>query len=109
MPIAPPRPRRSVLYMPAANARALPELVHHDVNGLLFNPHNPANLAAAIVRFLEMRSRWRWLGAASLDMVQPHQIQNTIQRYVEWYESVRGRTLYMQNGQPLRYGAQIGD
>jgi 1,2-diacylglycerol 3-alpha-glucosyltransferase len=93
----------------AANARALPELVHHDVNGLLFNPHNPANLAAAIVRFLEMRSRWRWLGEASLDLVQPHQIQNTIQRYVEWYESVRGRTLYMQNGQALRYGAQIGD
>lgn len=93
----------------AANARALPELVHHEVNGLLFNPHNPASLASAIVRFLVMRPRWRWMGEASLEMVQPHQIQNTIQRYVEWYESVCGRRLLMQSSQPLRYGARMGD
>ena len=93
----------------AANARALPELVQHEVNGLLFNAHNPANLAATIDRFLAMHARWRWMGEASLERVQPHQIQNTIQRYVEWYESVCGRTLIMQNSQPLRYSAQIAD
>lgn len=93
----------------AANARALPELVQHEVNGLLFNAHNPANLAATIDRFLAMRTRWHWMGDASLERVQPHQIQNTIQRYVEWYESVCGRTLIMQNSQSLRYSAQIAD
>ena len=93
----------------AANARALPELVQHEVNGLLFNAHNPANLAATIDRFLAMHARWRWMGEASLERVQPHQIQNTIQRYVEWYESVCGRTLIMQNSQSLRYSAQIAD
>ena len=93
----------------AANARALPELVQHEVNGLLFNAHNPANLAATIDRFLAMHPRWHWMGEASLERVQPHQIQNTIQRYVEWYESVCGRTLIMQNSQPLRYSAQIAD
>ena len=93
----------------AANARALPELVQHDVNGLLFNAHNPANLAATIDRFLAMQTRWRWMGEASLERVQPHQIQNTIQRYVEWYESVCGRTLIMQNSQALHYSAQIAD
>ena len=93
----------------AANARALPELVQHEVNGLLFNAHNPANLAATIDRFLAMHTRWHWMGEASLERVQPHQIQNTIQRYVEWYESVCGRTLIMQNSQSLRYSAQIAD
>lgn len=93
----------------AANARALPELVQHDVNGMLFNAHNPANLAAAICRFLEMRPRWHWMGEASLERVEPHQIQNTIQRYVEWYESVCGRNLIMHNSQALRYSAQIAD
>ena len=56
-----------------------------------------------------MRTRWHWMGEASLERVQPHQIQNTIQRYVEWYESVCGRTLIMQNSQSLRYSAQIAD
>ncbi|MBK8051533.1 MAG: hypothetical protein IPK16_33270 [Anaerolineales bacterium] len=55
----------------AANARALPELVQHDVNGLLFNAHNPANLAATIDRFLAMQTRWRWMGEASLEGCSP--------------------------------------
>ena len=93
----------------AANARALPELVQHEVNGLLFNPHNPASLAKAIHRFLELRPRWRWMGETSLERAEVHQIQNTIQRYVEWYEGVCGRTLVVQNLQPVRYGAHLAD
>ena len=93
----------------AANARALPELVQHDVNGVLFNPHNPANLAAAIQRFLELRPRWRWMGEASLERAHPHQIQNTIQRYVEWYESVCGRGLVVQNVQNVHLRAHMAD
>lgn len=93
----------------AANARALPELVQHDLNGMLFNPHNPASLAATIERFLQTRQRWQWMGQASLERVQPHQIHTTIQRYVEWYESVCGRNMAIQNSQALRYGARLTD
>jgi hypothetical protein len=33
------------------------------------------------------------MGEASLLRARPHQIDNTIARYVEWYESVRRRAL----------------
>jgi glycosyltransferase involved in cell wall biosynthesis len=77
----------------AANARALPELVEHGVNGYLFSPHNEVNLHDTIRHFLARRSRWPDMGEASLEKAQPHQLQRTIVRYVEWYESVCRRTI----------------
>jgi 1,2-diacylglycerol 3-alpha-glucosyltransferase len=79
----------------AANARALPELVEHGVNGYLFNPQNAESLAETIRYFLEHRAQWAPMGQAGLQKARPHQLHFTILRYVEWYESVRGRTLVM--------------
>lgn len=75
----------------AANARALPELVDHGLNGYLFNPYSPADLADTIRLFLARSDRWKAMGGISLQKARPHQIWNTVQRYVEWYESVLGR------------------
>jgi glycosyltransferase involved in cell wall biosynthesis len=77
----------------AANARALPELVQHGVNGYLYNPQNADSLAAAIRRFLNNREQWDAMGEASLQRARPHQLAFTVTRYVEWYESVRARAL----------------
>ena len=81
----------------AANARALPELVEHGVNGYLFKPHNPTSMAEAIQLFLSQPYRWAQMGMASLQKARPHQLQNTVQRYTEWYESILGRPLVMQS------------
>src|SRR5215813_6647100 len=53
----------------AANAYALPELVHHNENGFLFQPGNSAELAHSmdlLANDKELRAR---MGAASLDII----------------------------------------
>lgn len=84
----------------AANARALPELVEHGVNGYLFKPFNAASIAGIVQLFLSKRQRWVEMGLAGLERARPHYLSNTIQRYVEWYESVLGRSVFAQARQP---------
>lgn len=84
----------------AANARALPELVEHGVNGYLFKPFNAASIAGIVQLFLGKRQRWQEMGLAGLDKARPHHLSNTVQRYVEWYEGVIGRSVYAQARQP---------
>jgi glycosyltransferase involved in cell wall biosynthesis len=84
----------------AANARALPELVEHGVNGYLFKPFNAASVAGIVQLFLSKRQRWEEMGLAGLEKARPHHLSNTIQRYVEWYESVIGRSLLTRTLQP---------
>ena len=84
----------------AANARALPELVEHGVNGYLFKPFNAASIAGTVQLFLSKRQRWAEMGLAGLDKARPHHLSNTVQRYVEWYESVIGRSIYAHTRQP---------
>jgi glycosyltransferase involved in cell wall biosynthesis len=91
----------------AANARALPELVQHGVNGYLFNPQNAESLAASIHKFLIHPQQWDALGQASLLRARPHQLDFTITRYVEWYESVRGRLLMAKTRRASREGVRM--
>ncbi|MDQ2905374.1 MAG: glycosyltransferase [Chloroflexota bacterium] len=56
----------------AANAYALPELVHHGENGFVFQPGNSEELAYQIDTILaegEMRAR---MGSKSLEIIAPH-------------------------------------
>jgi len=56
----------------AANAYALPELVHHGENGFVFQPGNSEELAYQIDTILaegEMRAR---MGSKSLKIIAPH-------------------------------------
>lgn len=72
----------------AANARALPELVAHGVNGYLFKPDDIADAAKGMLELIQGRSRWDEMGQASLARVQPHSLENTIRRYSELYRSL---------------------
>jgi len=72
-----------------ANAVALPELVTGDGrNGLLFNPGNHVDAARSMTALADHPERWSTMGAVSLDRVQKHSIENTVNRYEELYRTV---------------------
>jgi glycosyltransferase involved in cell wall biosynthesis len=72
----------------AANAVALPELVTEDVNGLLFKPGDITDAARCMEWFADHPERWSGMGAASLEKVQIHSLENIVQKYETLYEKV---------------------
>ncbi len=72
----------------AADARALPELVESGRNGYLFRAGDAEDAARRMAQMLQERARWTEMGAASLRLVQPHGIENTVRRYEELYRSL---------------------
>jgi glycosyltransferase involved in cell wall biosynthesis len=72
----------------AANARALPELVEHEVNGYLFESDNATNAAYWMNKFLEKPEDWAAMGKAGFKRSQLHSLSNTIQAYEECYQVV---------------------
>ena len=72
----------------AANAVALPELVTDEINGLLFKPGDVADAARCMGWFAEHPERWSGMGAASLEKVQAHSLENIVRQYEMLYEKV---------------------
>jgi 1,2-diacylglycerol 3-alpha-glucosyltransferase len=72
----------------AANARALPELVHDGVNGYLFEHGNPKEAARCLNELVGRREDWPAMGATSREIAVSHDLANTIRRYEELYQSV---------------------
>ncbi len=56
----------------AANAFALPELVHHEENGFLFQPGNSEEMARYLDRLVDDAALRRQMGAKSLEIVAAH-------------------------------------
>jgi 1,2-diacylglycerol 3-alpha-glucosyltransferase len=71
----------------AADAQALPELVKNGVNGYLFRPGD-AQDAARWMAQLAGPADLDAFGAASLEIVAPHNLYRTIDRYEELYRAV---------------------
>jgi len=74
----------------AADARALPELVHHGVNGYLFRAGDVDDAARAMARLADERGRWPEMGAASLRIARAHALPRTIASYEELYRRLVG-------------------
>jgi glycosyltransferase involved in cell wall biosynthesis len=72
----------------AANAVALPELVTEGINGLLFKPGDATDAARCMEWFADHPERWSGMGAASLEKVQPHSLENIVHEYETLYEKV---------------------
>ena len=72
----------------AADAIALPELVTEKINGLLFKPGDVADAARCMEWFADHPERWSAMGAASLEKVQFHSLDNILGRYETLYEKV---------------------
>lgn len=74
----------------AADAMALPELVHHGENGFLFPPGDSHALAAAAITILSdegLRSR---MGKKSLEIIQEHDIEKVVEKYERLYMQMAG-------------------
>lgn len=81
----------SALPIVAANAMALPHLVHEGENGYLFEPGNSADLAEKLGRVLRLPdAELRTMKDASLRYIAAHDIQRTLSIFESLY---RGETV----------------
>ncbi len=72
----------------AARARALPELVDHEVNGYLFELDNVSDAARGLAALADNKDQWATMSAVSLTKVVTHSLSNTIQRYANLYQNL---------------------
>ena len=79
----------SALPVVAANAMALPHLVHDGENGFLYEPRDIDGLARGIRNVIDANeARYIEMQRESLDIVASHDITTTLDRFEEIY---RGR------------------
>lgn len=78
----------SGLPIVAANAMALPHLVHEGENGFLYEPRDITGLVTAIRRVLDASDKdYRSMQTASLEIVKAHDISSTLDRFEALYRS----------------------
>lgn len=76
----------SGLPIVAANAMALPHLVHHGVNGYLFEPGDADDLAAKLTDLLRApEAELRRFKEASLKFIEAHDIERTLNTFESLY------------------------
>jgi glycosyltransferase involved in cell wall biosynthesis len=76
----------SGLPIVAANAMALPHLVHDGENGYLFEPGNVDDLADKLTRVLTApEDEYQRMKKASLKIVESHDIQRTLDTFESLY------------------------
>ncbi len=78
----------SGLPIVAANAMALPELVHDGENGYLFPADNDEILAEKVIKILSDKELKDAMGRKSLEIIQAHDINKTIERFEALYKDV---------------------
>lgn len=81
----------SGLPLVAANCLAIPEIVHHGVNGYLHVPGDAEDLAERLTALAADPELRRKLGSAGLDVVKPHSIDACIKQYEDVYRDVLAR------------------
>jgi glycosyltransferase involved in cell wall biosynthesis len=82
----------------AADAVALPEIVHDGVNGYLVPPHNVPAFAEAVCRILSDPALARRMGLAGCDIAQQH----TDARTIDLYERLLMETSHQPYRDPAR-------
>ena len=76
----------------AANSQALPELVTDDVNGYLFKPGSVSDAMRCMALLADHPERWPAMGAASLEKVQHHSLENMLTSYEHLYQQLLEKT-----------------
>ena len=73
----------------AANAQALPHLIHEGENGYLFKPDSPTQLAASIERLFNLPSaQFQKLANGSKILAQAHDLGDTVSVYERLYKGL---------------------
>ncbi|MEV6057608.1 glycosyltransferase [Streptomyces sp. NPDC052107] len=84
----------------AADAMALPHLVHPGRNGYLFPPGDTRTLAGSLITLLDAPELRRRMGQASRDIVAGHDIGRTLATFEELYLRAAFEDLYRQATRP---------
>jgi len=69
----------------AVKEMALPELVHHGENGYLFADDDYRSAAKFLIKLLEDDQLRKTMSAKSLEIIKPHDINNTIKQFEKVY------------------------
>jgi len=69
----------------AANAMALPHLVHHGLNGYLYTPGDHADLTARLTQLADQPQLRATMGAASNRLIAAHDINHTLDAFEGLY------------------------
>lgn len=72
----------------AADAVALPHLVHHARNGYLYPPEQPEQLTAHLLNVLTSPALRHRMGAESRRIAQTHDLSATLDAYLDCYQEV---------------------
>ena len=83
----------------AANARALPELVKHGVNGYLFELNTPSDgkaVADGMAYLADHSADWAEMGRVSRERAVLHSLENSIRKYSELYRCLVDETRLLQ-------------
>jgi len=72
----------------AVDAMALPELVIHGENGYLFKINEKEKLAEYILKILSNSSLQKEMSQKSLELVQKHDIENSLSAYEKIYQNI---------------------
>lgn len=75
----------------AVNAMALPELCHHESNGYLFELNDVPKLSQYMQNILKDNALRQKMSQSSLEIIEKHDINNTINQYENIYASLRPR------------------
>ncbi|MDO8511822.1 MAG: glycosyltransferase [bacterium] len=75
----------------AVNAMALPELCHHEINGYLFELNDTNRLSQYMQNILSDSALQQKMSQSSLEIIEKHDINNTINQYENIYASLRPR------------------
>lgn len=70
----------------AVNVMALPELVHHGENGFLFDDDDYRAAAKHLIKLLTDDELRKKMAQKSLEIIKPHDINNTIKQFEKVYE-----------------------
>lgn len=82
----------------AANALALPHLVHEGENGFLFTPDSPTALARAVTRLFELPEKdFVRLAKGSKQLIQAHDLTDTVDIYERLYAGLEVEQTTLDN------------
>ena len=81
----------SGLPVVAANAMALPELVHDGENGYLFSDGNSQMLAEKVVTILSNQAMMAEMSRKSLEIIKDHDINRIVERFESIYSEIASR------------------
>ena len=74
----------------AADAMALPHLVHHEQNGFLYTPGDVDELSGHLARLLGDPALRKRMGEQSMEIVHEHALGATLGQFEEIYEEISG-------------------